>query len=53
MGKDSKTTNKTESVTVPTQPQADDSKCPDCDGQGIKNPTDTYVCQTCQGTGKA
>lgn len=27
--------------------------CPACNGDGIKSPTDTQVCQTCQGTGKA
>lgn len=27
--------------------------CVDCNGDGIKSPQSTQVCQTCQGTGKA
>lgn len=27
--------------------------CPDCKGEGIRDPQATQVCQTCQGTGKA
>jgi len=40
-------------TVVPTQVQEVDDKCPDCDGQGVKNPTDTFVCKTCEGSGKA
>lgn len=33
---------------------AHEGECPDCGGQGIRNPaTDTHVCPTCEGTGKA
>ncbi len=34
-------------------PKAVSTKCPDCNGQGIKQPTDTFVCRTCDGSGKA
>lgn len=27
--------------------------CPDCDGEGIRDPNDHHVCQTCEGSGKA
>lgn len=28
-------------------------KCPDCNGEGIRNANDNHVCPTCEGTGKA
>lgn len=28
-------------------------KCPDCNGEGIRDPLAIQVCQTCAGTGKA
>ena len=34
-------------------PKAVEAKCPDCNGEGIKQPTDTFVCRTCDGSGKA
>lgn len=36
---------------VPTQPQTSKGNCPDCNGDGIKSPTDTHVCATCEGRG--
>lgn len=53
MSKDDKQTVK-QDTTVPTQKQetqAPANQCPDCDGEGIKNPTDTSVCATCEGRG--
>ena len=52
MAKDTKEETKSSNVIVPTQDSVG-SKCPDCNGEGIKSPVDHQVCQTCQGTGKA
>lgn len=38
--------------TYELQPSAE-GRCPDCNGQGIRNPQDRLVCATCEGSGKA
>lgn len=38
-----------EDMSQPLAPGA----CPDCKGEGIRDPQATQVCQTCSGTGKA
>lgn len=50
-------TQDSENSEPTTEPARDEllsqGKCPDCKGEGIRNPGDLRVCATCEGSGKA
>lgn len=51
MAKDTKKDKPTAVDAAPAAPQV--AVCEACNGDGVKNPTDTFVCPACNGTGKA